>query len=410
MASWNCYVLFNLFSLLLGQANTEQNLKLVIVVFRHGDRSPLHTYPLDTYKENSWPDGFGQLTKIGKEQHYELGQYLRKRYAEFLSLSYKSHEVYVRSTDIDRTIMSAQANLAGLFPPHDDQIWNRNISWQPVPVHTVPVHEENLLFIPEHNCPRYAQLLKDSYTSKKYLDLIDPYSDFLKMISQNTGYSFEELAHGKVWTTYDSLFCEDIHNFTLPTWATKETMGKLHHLTEIVTYLRYGIYKHQEKSRLQGGVLLNSILKNITAIKTSPSNQRKIIMYSAHDTTIAALQMALNVSNRKMPPYAACHFFELYHEDGQYNIKMFYRNDSSVEPHPLILPGCTLSCPLEKFIELTSPVIAPDWKKECGKVQKYSATILGLSITVALLIIVVLGVLFIYLYNLYLQRSNYESV
>lgn len=31
--------------------------------------------------------------------------------------------------------MSAQANLAGLFPPTGDQVWNPDIRWQPIPVH-----------------------------------------------------------------------------------------------------------------------------------------------------------------------------------------------------------------------------------------------------------------------------------
>lgn len=34
--------------------------------------------------------------------------------------------------------MSAEANLAGLYPPEEQQVFNPNISWQPIPVHTVP--------------------------------------------------------------------------------------------------------------------------------------------------------------------------------------------------------------------------------------------------------------------------------
>ena len=33
--------------------------------------------------------------------------------------------------------MSAECNLAGLFPPQGSQVWNDEIPWQPVPVHTV---------------------------------------------------------------------------------------------------------------------------------------------------------------------------------------------------------------------------------------------------------------------------------
>lgn len=55
-----------------------------------------------------------------------------------------SLQVYVRSTDFDRTLMSAEANLAGLFPPNGMQRFNPNISWQPIPVHTVPIAEDRV--------------------------------------------------------------------------------------------------------------------------------------------------------------------------------------------------------------------------------------------------------------------------
>ena len=49
-------------------------------------------------------------------QQYQLGQHFRRRYIEeipFLSPCYDPSEIYVRSTDFDRTIRSAMANMAG---------------------------------------------------------------------------------------------------------------------------------------------------------------------------------------------------------------------------------------------------------------------------------------------------------
>ena len=131
-----------------------EDLRLVHLLFRHGDRTPISPYPKDPYRNvSNWPVGFGQLTSKGKMQHYELGKWIRNRYKQFLSQDYRENEILVRSTDVDRTLMSAQATLAGLYPPEGYLEWNTNLTWQPIPVHTVPKHEDALLSS-HANCPR----------------------------------------------------------------------------------------------------------------------------------------------------------------------------------------------------------------------------------------------------------------
>ena len=64
-------------------------------------------------QESSWPRGWGQLSKFGQERHLELGKFFRRRYADLIGEFYHPWDIHVRSTDVDRTLMSAASNLAG---------------------------------------------------------------------------------------------------------------------------------------------------------------------------------------------------------------------------------------------------------------------------------------------------------
>jgi hypothetical protein len=122
IANWNP-MLWCLLLLLLTLVESTR-LHLTSVIFRHGYRKPTGTFPTDPYKESFWPQGFGQLTKKGMLQQYDLGEYLRSRYMnssdEYLfNGTYVREEVYVRSTDVDRTLMSAECQMASFYKPNE---------------------------------------------------------------------------------------------------------------------------------------------------------------------------------------------------------------------------------------------------------------------------------------------------
>ncbi|KAM9301921.1 lysosomal acid phosphatase [Gastrophryne carolinensis] len=392
------------------QQSQARQLRLVTLVYRHGDRSPVKAYPKDPYQESAWPQGFGQLTQVGMRQHWELGQALRARYKGFLNESYDRHEIYVRSTDVDRTLMSAEANLAGLYPPNGSQVFNPDIAWQPIPVHTVADSKDRLLKFPILPCPKYVQLLEDTRHSPEYVNKTRENLDFLHLVANETG--LPDCSLESVWIVADVLFCEAKHNFSLPAWATPDLLERLRELKDFNFRFLFGIIEQEQKARLQGGVLVAQILRNITAAAHNNSSRPKLIAYSSHDTTLGALQMALDVYNGKQAPYASCHIFELYEErPGNFTVEMYFRNDSSLPPFPLTLPGCVHSCPLDTFQSLLQRVIAKDWEKECQLPgpSKDTEVIVGLTICGLVLFLLVILLIFVLLRQK-TQATGYQHV
>ena len=93
-----------------------------------------------------------------------------------------------------------------------------------------------------------------------------------------------------------------------------------------------------------------------------------MFLYAAHDDTVAMVMDTLGIFNGIAPPYCSTLIVELLDREGlkvivcpilfsdkQLNknenvqVQFSYRNDSSLEPHPLTLPGCSQLCPLERF-------------------------------------------------------------
>ena len=95
---------------------SNDNLYFIFSIFRHGVRAPM-----DKEFENN-TDLLGgkwnqkaELTLTGRKQHYNIGLKNKKRYSNFINITYDPKEIIVYSTNTNRTISSAQSQLLGLF-------------------------------------------------------------------------------------------------------------------------------------------------------------------------------------------------------------------------------------------------------------------------------------------------------
>lgn len=356
------FIIFNC-GLSFGKNSTElDTIIFANVLFRHGDRTPLDPYPNDPYNNESlWPVPFGQLTNLGKHEHLMLGRWLRKRYDHLLPKHYSLYDIYVESTDVDRTLMSAEANLAGLYTPIDDQVWDP-LKWMPIPVHTVPEKNDYMLAGKKH-CQRYNYEKKKLLKSNEFTKLMEQNKKLLDYLTQMTGRKINTL--DQVEYIYNTLYIESLYNFTLPEWTKTIYPDGIKRLAE----LSFAIPAYNKiLARLKIGTLIGQMTNNMV-LKSQKKllPDRKVWIYSAHDDTLANFLMGLNLFDFHCPPYAATVLVELrINKQSQYSVTISYKNSTN-EPTFLTLPGCTSNCPLDRFVELTKDLVPDDWHAECNE-------------------------------------------
>lgn len=72
------------------------------------------------------------------------------------------------------------------------------------------------------------------------------------------------------------------------------------------------------------------------------------------------------MQNPHNPPYAATVLFELYEQNGNHYVQIFYKNTTDENIPPLYIPDCGQKCPLEKFSEIYKSIIPTlDFEAEC---------------------------------------------
>ncbi|RDD45823.1 Testicular acid phosphatase-like protein [Trichoplax sp. H2] len=386
------------------------------MLYRHGDRSPTHVLLNLPHPLKPWPQGLGQLTQEGMRQEAKLGEFFKNRYVHQLHLinaTYVRREVKIRSTDYDRTLMSAEAQLSALYRPAGRQIWNKNLLWQPIPIHTVPRANDTLLKSQSLACPRYDQSVQNNLKSNKFKDFIKKDGGFVKKIYELAGYNG---SHKNIYYAAHeingALFCMQKHNLTLPHWANSTVLVRLRKIALFVKLLKYSSPIQQ---KVTAGELLYRMIHDMKSVKSGTKmNPTKLMMYSAHDSNVMAILLALGFHLTKNPPYTAAVMLELYKDkNGTYLVQVLYRNSSVTVT--LQLPGCKRLCPLNDFEKLTSNVTFPPLNRKEICTIKTSHTLSPVNIAIIAAvggIIILFGILLIlrYYFRHVHSKQSYDRI
>ncbi|CAB3402248.1 unnamed protein product [Caenorhabditis bovis] len=350
------------------------SLEFVHAIWRHGDRTP--AILLDPKHISKWPQGLGELTEKGAEQQYRLGQWLRKRYGKWIGEEFNSRTIYIRSSDYNRTLTSALANMAGMFPPKKGL--DANIMWRPIPVHTIPQYLDKELYedIP---CPAAEAETAKNFRTSHADSIRAEFRREIEFFSQKLKFE-KKIELEDVWKIYDNFFCEKCNNIVWPEWLNSTMFDRLEKFYNAVSKLEF----HTEKlRRLRGGTLLEEIFNRfISKINGTLGSESKFYAYSAHDSTIAALLSTFRIEYEYFPHYATALLIEMHKMSNSTRVlRIFHKNETDVDDVvEYEIPGCEAPCTPHKLKEDLSRYFPADWFAECGRSQNDFPYVVALGI------------------------------
>ena len=367
----------------------------VVEVCRHGARQTLQKYPWNNY---DWEVNTGELAHEGLIQHYLIGRELRDRYSAtqpLLPHSYNLDKIYIRSSDTPRTIMSAQAQMFGLFPhgpslsktsnqytatpPFEIPDINNTIKandlhalpydFQPVTIEVQPLEQDQFLAVFGYSCPRMQFLINEFEHSPKYKQRIEAYNKNIKSRLEQV-LNLKEIKYQDVAQIADSFECIEFAGFG----RAKDLIGDIYdEILEIRNYTNAYMFEGSEALNLANSYFFKEALDNFQSV-IDGNGARIFSLYMGHDTNLVGYLKRLNAYDGNNPPFASALIFELHEEEEKEEegekhlfVRVFY-NDKQLK-----LDFCELDCGFKKFKDFINSWTYPDLSKACllqGRLQQ----------------------------------------
>ena len=369
-----------LFFISLKYSEGDDELRWAFEIFRHGARTPYSGMDKD-FKDcfgYQW-NGVKELTGVGLRQHFLVGYRNRKRYIEEKKLIkdyYDPREVYLISTDSNRTIMSANAQVQGLYLPgtgptlfpnqsdiaippvekenikeEKEKLDNDNYTVLPHKMNIMPIHnffsKDHFIQLQDKKvCPNSNDLYKKNQERKEV-------TDFLKKMTQKYGKKISEISkedenalmnYTKAYYIFDTFISQ--YTEGLPIFyqnLQKLGVDKDELLDDCFKFFEYdlignGIDNDKDLCLYSMSPIFDRLI-NWMNLKIQKDNENledyigydlpKFVMFSAHDSTCGAFMgfmKAVFGTDIIYPRFAANIYLELYRKDDVYYVQ-YYIND-----------------------------------------------------------------------------------
>ncbi|CAD8077462.1 unnamed protein product [Paramecium primaurelia] len=383
----------------------QDKLLVVQAIWRHGARNPYYcNYECNP---NVAKGDSAQLTPTGMRQQYVLGKWLRQRYiidTPFLTPTFNENEIYIESSDFNRTLQSANCNLQGMYPegPNVIHFVDQNISLLlppnkgaftppgigdnalPNKIQLIPIHtkQKEIDYALAMSCPKGPDIVAQNLYTNLYKEVNEAsaklYKDFneqLKLTGDNQVNDFINLSNYR-----DTLICNRYNGDKMPEDLKTETLQQI----DDIANLAFSLEKFQtpEQVKLYSTPYFKQVIDRFDTFLNGTSNI-KYYGSSSHDSTILATLSGLNLTSAQCQAdvYLQKNLTQqnciTKYVEFAYNIIFELYNNSITGPYVKVLyngkymPLCSSIDQTCEYSTLRSKLMAQqvDYQRECGIVQ-----------------------------------------
>ena len=307
----------------------------------------------------------GQLTLYGYNQHLANAQNLKQTYNVFMPSQLDTTQLVVRSTDVPRTLQSAQALIRGLYP------WTNQLNTtEMLDIYTVDAARE-YLFPNTGNCAKLASYEAQAKTSVAYQSWVS--TVLVPLMQQASTYYGLPMANmPSPINVFDCLSAHRCHNYPLPGNLPDSLYNQVVQALEWEYKYVYNYPDRLSYGRLAMGQLYLEVFSNFVDAISSNYNGPKFRFFSAHDTSVMPFLNAIGAWDGIWAPYASLVQMELFTSStGATPLVRFIYNRQ-----PLILPSCGSEfCSFDQFTSLVQPLLLKDHSSECQTTSVRKANI-----------------------------------
>ena len=364
--------------------NSDDKLLFVWKHFRHGARGPyIGINPknhLDFIGE-FW-DSVGELTPLGLRMHYLLGYATKKEYSDFLSKTYNPNELYITSTNVNRTLLSVYSFLQGFYDKDssinltDKQIdrinilnsnYTKNISSKveklgkkslegginEIPVHIFDRKKLEFGLYEKSNCPKIDKFQKENQESERVKNI---YENIIKYTNETFGKKILEFMNTTnpkyLWNKTNIYYLSDtffsdyfngrkMNHINKTGIDMKAFFENSLNVTFIDTYhYTFGIPSN-EIVYISVSPLFENLLHYIDLRKELDKNNKpdeiiadspRFVIISGHDTSLAPIDIFMESEfgiDFDMANYASSQTFELWRNGttGKYSVHYLFNQN-----------------------------------------------------------------------------------